>query len=260
MLREMGSGGAPTLQGCGEIIFLVDNCFANLILDIDMRILLVEDDSQLGAGISAALTQAGYAVDWLKDGAGVKQALTTEGFDVMVLDLGLPNADGLSLLKNIRESNISLPVLILTARDSIHDRVAGLDQGADDYMVKPFDLDELHARLRALIRRQAGRASPTIQYGDITLDPAAHTVTHNGKFVSLASREFAVLHLLLENIGRVMSREQIEEHLYGWNDSVESNATEVHIHHLRKKLGKQIILTVRGVGYMVPKPLSQTSP
>jgi len=218
-----------------------------------MRILLVEDDPQLGAGMRAALEQMDYIVDWLTDGLEARRALMTEPFDLIVLDLGLPSLSGINLLKEIREEGNKIPVLILSAQDTAADRVEGLDCGADDYMIKPFDLDEFYARIRALLRRKMDRASPAIIYGPIVLDPAARTVTLDDKPVFLPSKEFSILYLLLENSGRVMSREKIEEKLYSWNDAVESNATEVHIHHIRKKLGKELIVTVRGVGYMVPK-------
>ena len=218
-----------------------------------MRILLVEDDPLLGDGIRIALQQAGYSVDLFTNGVEARHALDAESFDVMVLDLGLPQKDGLSLLREMRAAGFLLPVLILTARDTVADRVAGLDLGADDYMVKPFDLDELHARIRALLRRYSGRASPTIKYGSIELDPAARLVTLAGQYVSLTAKEFSMLYLFLENVGHILSREQIEEKIYGWNDLVESNSTEVHIHHLRKKLGKELIITVRGAGYLIPK-------
>ncbi len=218
-----------------------------------MRILLVEDDPLLGDGIRIALQQAGYSVDLFTNGVEARHALDAESFDVMVLDLGLPQKDGLSLLREMRAAGFLLPVLILTARDTVADRVAGLDLGADDYMVKPFDLDELHARIRALLRRHSGRASPTIKYGSIELDPAARLVTLAGQYISLTAKEFSMLYLFLENVGHILSREQIEEKIYGWNDLVESNSTEVHIHHLRKKLGKELIITVRGAGYLIPK-------
>ena len=218
-----------------------------------MRILLVEDDPLLGDGIRVALQQAGYSVDLFTNGVEARHALDAESFDVMVLDLGLPQKDGLSLLREMRAAGFLLPVLILTARDTVADRVAGLDLGADDYMVKPFDLDELHARIRALLRRHSGRASPTIKYGSIELDPAARLVTLAGQYISLTAKEFSMLYLFLENVGHILSREQIEEKIYGWNDLVESNSTEVHIHHLRKKLGKELIITVRGAGYLIPK-------
>ncbi len=218
-----------------------------------MRILLVEDDPQLGDGIRTGLQQAGYAVDWLRDGLGALHSLEVENFDMVILDLGLPHMDGINVLEKIRTSGNDVPVLILTARDTVADRVKGLDSGADDYLAKPFDLDELGARIRALNRRHSGRASSLIKYRDITLDPTGHSLKKNGEDVSLSSREFKILQIFLENIGRVLSRERIEESLFGWDDSLESNATEVHIHHLRKKLGKEFIVTIRGVGYMVPK-------
>mgnify|MGYP002620809067 CR=1 FL=1 len=218
-----------------------------------MRVLLIEDDPQLGDGIRAGLEQSGYSVDWLTNGAQAHAALISEGFDVMILDLGLPCQDGLSLLRELREAGQSLPVLILTARDTVADRIKGLDCGADDYMTKPFDLDELSARVRALMRRHSGRASPVITHGDIVLDPSARRVTRNGQAVPLTTKEYAVLYMLLDNRGHVLSREQIEERVYSWNELVESNATEVHVHHLRKKLGKDLIMTVRGAGYLIPK-------
>ncbi|NOY61621.1 MAG: response regulator [Gammaproteobacteria bacterium] len=224
-----------------------------------MRILLVEDDPQLGDGICVGLKQAGHAVDWLESGRAALHTLATELFDLMILDLGLPDIDGISVLKEIRRDGKSLPVLILTARDTVMDKVEGLDSGADDYLVKPFDLDELCARVRALIRRQAGRSSALIQHGNITLDPAGHTVLLDNQAIPLSAREFNILHTLLENSGRVLSRERLEESLYGWDDPLESNATEVHIHHLRKKLGKKLIVTVRGVGYMIAKATHQPS-
>ena len=167
----------------------------------------------------------------------------------------LPKKDGLKILKDLRARGDTLPVLILTARDTINDKVIGLDSGADDYLVKPFDLDELSARLRALLRRQSGRATPGIEYGNLRLDPAAHTLTQAGQLVILSAREFAILQTLLENIGKILSRTRLEESLYGWNEEIESNAVEVHIHHLRKKLGKELIRTVRGIGYMIPSRL-----
>jgi len=218
-----------------------------------MRILLVEDDPQLGNGISSALLQEGYAVDWLNNGESARQAISLNTFDLIILDIGLPQMDGLTLVKLLRFNGDTTPVLILTARDTVADRVKGLDVGADDYMIKPFELEELFARIRALLRRKVGRAKPMIEYGDIVVDPAAHRVTSKGEPVSLSSKEFAVLNLLLDHVGSVLSRRQIEESIYGWNEAVESNATEVHIHHLRKKLGKKLILTVRGIGYMIPE-------
>ncbi len=218
-----------------------------------MRILLVEDDPQLGDGVRVGLQQAGYAVDWLRDGLSALHSLQVDYFDLVVLDLGLPQMSGLAVLEKIRGLGNSIPVLILTARDTVTDRVDGLDSGADDYLAKPFDLDELCARIRALTRRHKGRASPLIEYRDIVLDPMAYRLEKAGEEVNLSTREFKILQILLENSGRVLSRERIEESLFGWGDGLESNATEVHIHHLRKKLGKALIVTIRGVGYMIPK-------
>lgn len=218
-----------------------------------MRLLLVEDDSLLGDGIRAGLRLAGHTVDWVKDGIAAQLALEAEEYSLVVLDLGLPRLSGLELLRWLRQSGKTLPVLILTARDTVADRVKGLDGGADDYLVKPFDLDELTARIRSLLRRSSGRASPLLAHGEITLDPAAHRVTRRDQTVELSPREFAILQQLMENTGRALSREQLEQSLYGWNEEVESNAIEVHIHHLRKKLGTELIRTVRGVGYMIGK-------
>ena len=219
-----------------------------------MRLLLVEDDPLLGDGIRAGLSQDDYQVDWFTDGRSAEMALDSEQYDLMVLDIGLPDKSGLEILRQLRGRGSSLPVLILTARDAIADRVAGLDSGADDYMVKPFDLDELSARLRALLRRSSGRASSEIRHGDIVLDPAAHSVSKNGVVVELPPREYAVLHLLLENVGKVVTRTRLEEDLYSWDGDVESNAIEVYIHHLRKKLGAALIRTIRGTGYIIDPP------
>lgn len=216
-----------------------------------MRLLLVEDDPLLGDGIRAGLCQEDYTVDWFKVGRDAEAALKSEHYDLMILDLGLPDISGIALLKQLRNRGNDLPVLILTARDAIQDRVAGLDSGADDYMVKPFDLDELSARLRALLRRHSGRASSEIRHGNLLLDPAAHSVTLDEKPIDISPREYAVLHLLLENTGKVMSRARLEEGLYSWGEEVESNAIEVYIHHLRKKLGASLIRTIRGVGYII---------
>jgi two-component system response regulator QseB len=218
-----------------------------------MRILLVEDDELLGDGLRAGLVQYGYAVDWLKDGASADQALKTETFDLVVLDLGLPKMVGIQVLQNIRSRGLTMPVLILTARDSIEDRIKGLDSGADDYLTKPFDLDELCARLRALQRRFSARAEPLLAHENISLDPASHTVTLNGDVINVSRREFALLHKLLENAGRVLSREHLTQSLYGWGEDVDSNALEVHIHNLRKKFGQDFIHTIRGIGYMIDK-------
>lgn len=219
-----------------------------------MRILLVEDDSLLGDGLRVGLGQEGYTVDWIRDGQAARLALETGSYDLVVLDLGLPRLSGLELLRAVRAQGNGVPVLILTARDAVADRVAGLDDGADDYMIKPFDLDELAARIRALLRRRMGRASPILRHGELALDPAAHRVTLAGKAVELSSREFALLQALLDNAGRVLSRAKLEESLYGWGEEVESNAVEVHVHHLRRKLGPKLIRTVRGVGYTIDRP------
>jgi len=219
-----------------------------------MRLLLVEDDPLIGDGIRAGLRQEDYIVDWFQEARPAEMALQSEQYDLMVLDLGLPDKSGLEILKRLRSQGSALPVLILTARDAISDRVVGLDSGADDYMLKPFDLDELSARLRALLRRSSGRASTEIIRGDIVLDPAAHSVIKDGKTVDISPREYAVLHLLLGNMGKVMSRNRLEEGLYSWDGEVESNAIEVYIHHLRKKLGAELIRTIRGVGYIIDPP------
>jgi DNA-binding response OmpR family regulator len=197
----------------------------------------------------AGLTQAGYAVDWLRDGEAAVAALSAESFAAVVLDLGLPKRDGLSVLQWLRGRRDATPVLILTARDQLEDRVRGLDLGADDYVLKPFDLDEVAARLRALVRRAHGRPEPLLTVGEIELNPAARTVTRSGQTVDLTPREFDLLHLLLQNADRVLTRRALEEQLYTWNEAVDSNALEVHIHHLRRKLGSELIRTVRGVGY-----------
>lgn len=219
-----------------------------------MRILLAEDDPQLGDGLTVGLRQDGYAVDWVKDGVAADLALASEDFDLLVLDLGLPRLSGMEVLARLRGRGTALPVLILTARDATGDKIAGLDAGADDYLVKPVDLDELAARVRALARRGAGRARPLLTIGTLSLDPATHQVTLDGATVELSQREYALLHTLMENAGRVMTRAQLEAGLYGWRDEPDSNALEVHIHHLRKKLGAERIRTLRGVGYMMMKP------
>lgn len=214
-----------------------------------MRLLLVEDDLMIGDAIRAGLKRDGFTVDWVRDAPTAAQALASEPYELVLLDLGLPGADGLTLLKSLRARASGLPVLIITARDAVADRIAGLDAGADDYLVKPFDLDELAARIRAQLRRKSGRSEPLIEHLGVALDPAAHRVTRDGAEVALSPREFAVLQLLMERPGAILSRAQIEERLYGWGEEVESNAVEVHIHGLRRKLGAQFILTVRGVGY-----------
>jgi DNA-binding response OmpR family regulator len=199
------------------------------------------------------LKQAGFTVDWVKDGKEALSAASAGWYDLVILDLGLPGISGLEVLSRLRTEGHDIPVLILTARDTVDERVAGLDAGADDYMTKPFDLDEVSARVRALLRRRSGRAAAVITHGDITLDPAAHVVTLKGEQVNLSHREFSMLQLLLESSGRVLSRQHFEESLYGWDEEIESNAIEVHIHHLRKKLGSKLIRTVRGVGYTIDK-------
>lgn len=216
-----------------------------------MRVLIVEDDKLLGEGLCAGLKQEGYAVDWLMDGNQVKHVLQVEPFDVVVLDLGLPGCDGMELLEWMRKNRMEIPVLILTARDTPDDKVQGLDLGADDYMTKPFDLVELLARLRALIRRSRGRATPVIEWGELVLDPSRHSVSFAGQPVELSPREYAVLETLLEHGGRVVSRSRLAESIYSWDSDIESNALEVYIHHLRKKLAPDLIRTVRGVGYML---------
>ena len=217
-----------------------------------MRILVIEDDALLGDAIQAGLRQAGYAVDWMKDGVSADQALSTEPYAAAVLDLGLPRMSGLEVLQRLRRRNIAIPVLILTAMDTVDDRIKGLDAGADDYLVKPFDMGELAARLRALIRRASGKAAPALQVGGVELDPAAHRVLYRDQAIELPLKEFAVLHALMLNAGHVLSRTQLEEQLYAWGEEVESNAVEVHIHHLRRKLFPELIETIRGVGYLIP--------
>ena len=218
-----------------------------------MRLLLVEDDPMIGAGVQSGLRQEGHTVDWVRDGKAAELALASGVHEMLLLDLGLPHKSGLELLSGLRRQGLDLPVLVITARDSVADRVKGLDTGADDYLVKPFDLDELSARIRALMRRRAGRASPRIEHGPLMLDPATHQVTLNGDPLALSAREFALLHALLEQPGVPLSRAQLEERLYGWNEEVESNTIEVYIHTLRRKLGAEWIRNVRGVGYRVPE-------
>lgn len=218
-----------------------------------MRILLVEDDALLGDGVKAGLIQAGFGVDWVLDGIAADLALKDAPYAAVVLDLGLPRLSGLDLLRRMRAAGTKTPVLILTARDAIEDRIKGLDGGADDYVVKPFDLHELAARLRALARRSGGEAAPVLRVDAVELDPAARRVTFKGKVVELPAREFAVLHAFMLNAGRVLTRTQIAERLYAWGEEIESNAIDVHIHHLRRKLAQKLIRTVRGVGYLMPR-------
>ena len=216
-----------------------------------MRLLLIEDDVALGEGIHQALAREGYTVDWLQDGSSALHALLSETFDAVVLDLGLPRMDGLEVLRRLRDSGATVPVLILTARDATEDRIAGLDAGADDYLIKPFDLAELKARLRALLRRSAGRARVVIEHAGICLDPSTQHVSYHGQTVLLTPKEYQLLHELLSPPGRVMTRDQLMQLLYGWNEEAESNTLEVHIHHLRKKFSSELIRTIRGVGYLV---------
>jgi DNA-binding response OmpR family regulator len=217
-----------------------------------VRLLLVEDDPMIGESIKEGLLGDGYAVDWLRDGQAAELALSTVDYDLLLLDLGLPRKQGMDVLHALRNRGNELPVLILTARDSTADRVAGLDAGADDYLVKPFDLDELLARIRALLRRRVARTRSRIVHGGVTLDLASHEVQLDGAPVKLSSREFSVLRALLDNPGSVISKAQLEEKLYGWDAEVESNTVDVYVHHLRKKFGPDFIKNVRGVGYKIP--------
>lgn len=216
-----------------------------------MRILLAEDDSLLGDGLRAGLRQLGFQVDWVRDGVAAERELRAEPYAAAVLDLGLPLRDGMDVLAAVRKAGIAVPVLVLTARDAVPDRVRGLNAGADDYVVKPVDLHELAARLRALVRRAHGQPREALTAQDVVLDPAARSVHQDGNPVTLSSREFDLLHALMLNAGRVLSREQLEQQLYSWGQEVESNAIEVHVHHLRRKLGNALIQTVRGVGYLL---------
>ncbi|HEY2928020.1 response regulator transcription factor [Piscinibacter sp.] len=216
-----------------------------------MRMLLVEDDRMIGDSLRAALRLEGHAVDWVRDGAAAQSTLASERFDLVLLDLGLPQGDGLDVLRALRARQDATPVIVLTARDSLGDRVAGLDAGADDYLVKPFELDELNARMRAVLRRHSGRAQPVLAHAGVTLDPATRQVTRDGAPVLLSAREFAVLEALMARPGALLSRAQLEDRLYGWGEEIESNAVSVYIHQLRKKLGADFIQNVRGVGYFV---------
>ena len=214
-----------------------------------MRILLAEDDTLLGDGLRAGLRQAGFQVDWVRDGRAAERELRAEPYAAAVLDLGLPLMDGLDVLAAVRRAGVTVPVLVLTARDAVPDRIRGLDGGADDYVVKPVDLHELAARLRALVRRAHGQPQEQLQAQGVVLEPATRCVTLDGAPVQLSAREFDLLHVLMLRPGHVLSREQIEQHLYGWGQEIDSNAVEVHIHNLRRKLGSGLIQTVRGVGY-----------
>ena len=214
-----------------------------------MRILLIEDDTLIGDGLKVGLTKLGFSVDWFVSGEAGFQALTAAPWDAVVLDLSLPERDGLGILRQWRQQGHDVPVLILTARDALDQRVQGLQLGADDYLCKPFALTEVAARLQALIRRRHGQLQPELKHGNVVMAPGSHSVLCDGEAVSLKSRELALLELFLRNPGRVLTRSQLEEKLYSWDEDVSSNAVEVHIHHLRKKLGSQFIRTVHGVGY-----------
>ncbi|ALZ82847.1 XRE family transcriptional regulator [Pseudomonas oryzihabitans] len=219
-----------------------------------MRVLLIEDDPDLGEGIRTSLREEGYTLDWLRDGESAVHALREESFDLVVLDLGLPRLDGIQVLRQSRANGLTTPVLILTARDDTEDRVAGLDAGADDYLVKPFDIKELKARLRALLRRRNGPSQIQLEGGGIALDPATRRVTFEGQPVNLTPREYQLLHELLANPGKIFSRDRLMGLLYGWDEGVESNTLEVHIYNLRKKLRAELIRTVRGIGYRLECP------
>ena len=221
-----------------------------------MRILLAEDDELLGSGIRAGLAQNGFQVDWVRDGVAAERELATGAYQAAVLDLGLPRLDGMEVLRQVRARRNTTPVLVLTARDAVPARIAGLDAGADDFIAKPFDLDELAARIRSACRRAAGRVREHLVHGDLVLDIAERQVTQAGKPVALTLKEFRILQMLVEQSGRILSREQLEKNLYSWGEEVESNAIQVHIHHLRKKLGRGLIRTVHAIGYCCDKPLS----
>jgi two-component system OmpR family response regulator/two-component system response regulator QseB len=218
-----------------------------------MRLLLVEDDRMIGDGLRAALRSENFAVDWVYDAPAATQALQSDRFDLVLLDLGLPKGHGLDVLRALRGRKDATPVIVLTARDALGDRVAGLDAGADDYLVKPFEFDELNARMRAVLRRNAGRSQPLLEHDGVTLDPATREVTLNGEPVLLSAREFAVLEALMIRPGAILSRTQLEDRLYGWGDAIESNAVSVYVHQLRRKLGAEFIQNMRGVGYFLRK-------
>lgn len=218
-----------------------------------MRLLLVEDDHMIGAAVTQALKDAAYAVDWAMDGQTAVEAAEAEPYDLVLLDLGLPGSDGLDMLRHFRAMRRQLPVIIVTARDGIDDRIEGLDLGADDYLVKPFEVRELLARIRAVLRRQGSGVSPVLSNGAVSLDPATHEVSHNGKTCRLTAREFALLQALLSYPGTILSRSDLERHIYGWNEEVESNAVEFLIHTIRRKIGATAIRNVRGIGWMVDR-------
>lgn len=216
-----------------------------------MRVLLVEDDAMIGDAVQQGLRKEGFVVDWVQNVADAELALSMNNFELLLLDLGLPDQPGMEFLKKIRATGQSISVLILTARDSVLDRIAGLDSGADDYLLKPFDLDELCARIRAVQRRRLGRTEPILCHGKLSLNPATHECRCQGATISLSSKEFCLLETLLESPGKVLSREQLEDQLYGWGEEVESNTVGVHIHNIRKKIGADVIRTIRGVGYLI---------
>lgn len=218
-----------------------------------MRLLLVEDDPMIGRNIQTGLRHDGYSVDWVQDGIAAETALADDVYELLLLDLGLPRKSGLEVIKSLRRQKNAIPILVLTARDAVSDRVTGLDTGADDYLVKPFDLDELSARIRALLRRSAGRTETVLEHGSLRLNPVSHEVWLEGKPVNLSKREFTLLRILMEKPGGPLSRSQLEDRLYGWGEEVESNAVEVYIHGLRQKLGSHWIVNIRGIGYMIPK-------
>jgi two-component system response regulator QseB len=218
-----------------------------------MRILLAEDDQMIGAAVRDALLQDGYVVDWLRDGQRADAALAAGQYDLALLDLGLPGKDGLAILRSLRNRRQATPVIVITARDAVESRIAGLDAGADDYIVKPFDLDELAARVRSALRRSAGRPEPDLALGDVSVNLAQRTVLRDGHAVTLSAREYAIVEALALRPGAILSRSQLEQRMYGWGEEVDSNAVEVHIHAIRKKLGADFIRNVRGVGYYVPK-------
>ena len=223
-----------------------------------MRILLAEDDDLLGSALRAGLTHLGFEVDWVRDGIMAEREMRSQQHQAAVLDLGLPRLDGTEVLKRVRQANVRLPVLLLTARDAVADRVAGLHMGADDYVLKPVDLNELAARLHALIRRSHGHVQQQLKVGDITLDPLSRSVTNSTQQVNLSHREFDLLLTMMQHAGNVLTRSQLEQHLYSWGHEVESNAVEVHIHHLRRKLGSSVIETIRGVGYVMHQSKTST--
>ena len=218
-----------------------------------MRILLAEDDSLLGEAIADGLDYKGYKVDWFKDGQSASFAIASEEYDCIILDIGLPRQTGLEVLDSLRQAGNGTPVLILTALDGISDRVSGLDKGADDYLTKPFDMDELTARLRALTRRSKGRAQPKIEHQNLVVFPQAYKVEKDGVNVDLSRREYSLFSKLIENTGRVFSQQELEDALYSWDGDIESNTIQVHVHNIRKKIDKKIIRTVRGLGYVVDK-------